>query len=54
MADSAAVVEASNNKGSVETAVQNWISSNTPTSVDDVSTWRIGQNRVGVLIAYTA
>lgn len=54
MTDSVATVEASRDAGSVETAIQNWLDSNTVTSVDDTEVYRRGSNKMVVIIMYTA
>jgi hypothetical protein len=54
MTDSVDVVEASRNKGDIESTVQNWLDSNSVTSVDDIELHRRGQNKTLIVIAYTA
>lgn len=48
------VLEAKASRGDVETAISDWETSTAPTSVDQISTFKIGPNRIGITVVYTA
>ena len=51
------VIEADRNgtgADGIQSAISSWESSNTPTSIDQLSTTVIGPNRVAIQIVYTA
>lgn len=49
-----AVIESNANKGSIETAISDWETANTPTSIDQISTTPIGRDRITIQLVYTA
>lgn len=55
MPDSVATVDANADSGSIQDAIQTWLTDNSGvTSVDDVETTKIGRDRVVAIILYTA
>lgn len=55
MADSFAAVEVyGTDSGTIQTAVNDWITANTPTSIATVQLVRTGDNRMVANITYTA
>lgn len=54
MSDTVDVIETNNNAPAIEAEIQNWLDTNTVTSVDLLDTLEIGRDRTAIAIIYTA
>jgi hypothetical protein len=52
--DSVDTLDVHLNSGDIETTIQNWLNTNSVTSVDDLEIVTVGRDRAVVTIIYTA